>query len=859
MSRSLLSTLAVVSLVLGVPLVAQQQFAEPPPTTLFPGVVGDTWAVAVGDVDGDGDADFISGNDSSPLRLFENNGAGAFTDRSATHLPALADATRAVVLADFDGDTDLDCVVGNVGQVNRLLRNDGSGRFTEVSPNPFALYADPTRSLVVLDREGDGDLDVVVANSGDVNRLYVNDGRGGFAHRSIDVVPPRFGATWHVAAPDVDRDGDPDLVFANHREQSRVYLNDGEGFFLDVTDTWMPAAQRATTALVVRDFDGDGDADLMLGDEVSCGHLYDNVGTSYVDVSSRLPCGARRTDFAEGTDVDGDGDTDLMVGATGGSERWLFLNTGGVFVDAGTTPFSGTRPGTKVMRAIDADGDGDLDLVEGGDGRNELLRNDGSVFVAGEVRESLSQISGGGVDLIAADVDLDGDPDVVAGGAALVHILENDGRGILTPSTQFGGTGGTDSVAVADFDGDGDPDVVTARLSGATTWRNDGRGGFTEVVESFPRRSLNAVATVAGDVDGDGDQDVFFAMSRLPRRNLLMLNDGDGVFVAATSRLPATTEETEGALLRDFDGDGDLDLFAANYASASRLYVNDGDGFFTDVSAAQLPTFSDFVADVAAGDVDGDGDLDVLVATTVQRNRLLLNDGRGYFQDESSRLPLLSPSSANSVALADADADGDLDVILGGRSNRLYINDGAGTFVDVSTARLPPISSNTNRLLAADLDRDGDPDLITRDSQELRYYVNHHRQLRASRFPVVAAPYDVHLFAAPGYATAAHLGLVLFGAGIAARPISVLGMGSLFVLPPWEVSVPAMIPTTGGATLRFAVPGDPALIGVELALQGAVVATGGRPALTGYSLDAIRPGLSSAASRLSVESTSRVR
>ncbi|MCA8948568.1 MAG: VCBS repeat-containing protein, partial [Planctomycetes bacterium] len=122
-----------------------------------------TQALAWGDVDGDGDLDLVLGNYGQQSRLYRNDGSGVFVDVTATHLPAIADGTSAVALGDVDGDGDLDLVVGESGTnvspgQERLLANTGNGVFVDVTAAQMPVLDDVTYCLALVDVDGDGDL-----------------------------------------------------------------------------------------------------------------------------------------------------------------------------------------------------------------------------------------------------------------------------------------------------------------------------------------------------------------------------------------------------------------------------------------------------------------------------------------------------------------------------------------------------------------------------------------------------------------------------------------------------------------------------------------------------------------------------
>ncbi len=212
-----------------------------------------------------------------------------------------------------------------------------------------------------------------------------------------------------------------------------------------------------------------------------------------------------------------------------------------------------------------------------------------------------------------------------------------------------------------------------------------------------------------GDLDGDGDLDSVFGvkagLSPIPGlRDRIFLNDGLGRLALAAGNLPPVVDDTNDVAVGDLDGDGDLDLLFANDGQ-ERLYINDGSGVFSS-SATPFPSFfSNFTAKVLLGDVDGDGDLDVLSANSSEQHRLYRNDGGTVFADVTFLLPA-NPSAPTALAFGDLDGDGDLDLLGPGL---LYLNNGAGFFSNAS-GQVPPPTSPTRALALGDLDADGDLD-----------------------------------------------------------------------------------------------------------------------------------------------------
>ena len=278
---------------------------------------------------------------------------------------------------------------------------------------------------------------------------------------------------------------------------------------------------------------------------------------------------------------------------------------------------------------------------------------------------------------------------------------------------------------MADVDRDGDLDIVVAReFEPAILLINDGTGRFTDERTRLPQVVRDYEDIAVADFDRDGDLDVVLvAEDDLPgvtpaTKHQFYLNDGSGRFSDASSRIAVRTEANAVAA-GDLDGDGDVDLVLGN-AGPETVLLNDGTGRFAESSGA-IPSSGDVTQDVVLGDVDGDGDLDLVIANeSGGPNVLLLNDGRARFTGTAPRLPMRPTTEATrNASLADMDGDGDLDLVFanvifagGDPQARLLRNLGGGRFEDVTITQLPSAVQGHIDLEFADIDSDGDPDLL---------------------------------------------------------------------------------------------------------------------------------------------------
>jgi hypothetical protein len=291
-------------------------------------------------------------------------------------------------------------------------------------------------------------------------------------------------------------------------------------------------------------------------------------------------------------------------------------------------------------------------------------------------------------DSVFADVDGDRDLDVVVSVEYGVNRLYvNEGGGRLVPRPGAFGTAihDTEHVASADFNGDGAADVVFVAEADEAhqLFFGDGRGGFTEASDRLPRKSQgNAVA--AGDLNGDRLPDIFIGSTgekghggpTVPARNLLFLNDParPGHFIDASDTLPGADDQTEGVALADMDGDGDLDMVLASPTQANRLLINDGAARFADASSRLDLRVPMETREAHVFDANGDGRPDIAFFNITSNNRgweknpqtrLLIQDRAGRFRDETAeRLPAHTFSSW-SATVVDFDKDGALDLLVG--------------------------------------------------------------------------------------------------------------------------------------------------------------------------------------------------
>ncbi|GAB3590039.1 hypothetical protein GCM10027345_44490 [Hymenobacter daeguensis] len=313
------------------------------------------------------------------------------------------------------------------------------------------------------------------------------------------------------------------------------------------------------------------------------------------------------------------------------------------------------------------------------------------------------------------DVDADGDLDLLTTNPAgnSVSVRLNNGSGSFSGNTTVAVGASPISVVLADVDLDGDLDLLTANnLDNTVSVRTNVAGTFSGLfrvgVGSRPQ------SLVVADIDGDSDLDLLTA-NALSNSVSVRLNTGLGGYTPSVGAEVAVGAGPSQVVMGDVDLDGDLDLLAANATDGTvSIRLNNGSGIFSGTADVAVGTSP---AGLVAGDVDADGDLDFVTADAGSNSlSLCLNNGNGTFAGALA-VSIGAGSSPQAVALADVDGDGDLDLLTattgtGGGSGAVNVrlNNGRGTFSSLSDVQ---VGGGPGSILTGDLDADGDIDLVT--------------------------------------------------------------------------------------------------------------------------------------------------
>ncbi|OUJ73542.1 FG-GAP-like repeat-containing protein [Hymenobacter crusticola] len=770
-------------------------------------------SVVLGDVDSDGDLDLLALNNNfgySTVSIRLNNGAGAF---SGTQQASVAWASQDLAVGDVDGDGDLDLLAAGSnlsapGSLISLRLNNGQGAFTG---SQELSIPGSTTSISLGDLDNDGDLDLAAASTDNFVRVRLNNGQGIFegTHQvSVGSNP------LHLALGDLDGDGDLDLVTANNSgSTASVRLNNGNGTFIVLANQEIPLPENPTSVML-GDVDGDQDLDLIAAGSNAYVRLNDSrggfTGTQQVTIDGYLS----QVTLA---DVDGDKDLDLLATTYAAVNVRLNQNLTAPVV-ANVTPSAGTVGSTAVITGTGLIGATSVTFngvaatsfvvnsatqitatVPAGATTGPLVvttplgTSNGVAFIVGplmtvtgitpprnaraiartspvavtfsqplntsattqQALRVFSQQAGGkkvGTATISGNTltfapgsgfrpgeTVFGSVTTAAQSTSnatlgLPQVFQFTTAAATSPGTFAGGSevsvgNKPQSVVLGDVDGDGDLDMMTANnsstnlISGLVSLRlNKGDGTYDNTYSS--EREINVgpgpYNLLLGDVDGDGDLDLLSASAN-GNTISVRLNDGKGIFVGNSSTPfsggpEVYVESSPHALaLGDVDGDGDLDLLAANYTSAISstgstvsVRLNNGSGFFSggsEVAVGSRPTA------LALGDLDNDGDLDLVVPSSNAFSvAVRFNNGGGTFSGTQTVNVANNPEA---VTLGDVDGDGDLDMLVGNtgtNSVSVRLNDGSGAF---SGTQNVTVADGPRTINLADVDGDGDLDLLT--------------------------------------------------------------------------------------------------------------------------------------------------
>jgi Bacterial Ig-like domain (group 3)/FG-GAP-like repeat len=599
--------------------------------------------VAVGDLNGDGKLDLAVTNQCASNSNCSNGavsvllGKGDGTFNSAVNYSVTGQYSNSIAIGDVNGDGHPDLTVSSecnsnqcsTGSLSVLLGN-GDGTFQ--AGVDYASGGEYAMAIALTDINGDGKLDLLVANEidsngnfrdGSVASVLLGNGDGTFQ--------PAFsygsGAVEgiSIAFADVNGDGKPDLILANACANSSncttgavsVLLGNGDGTLRGGVDYTSNAW--ASYSVAIADVNGDGKLDLLLANECA----------------SNASC-------------------------SNGAASVLLGNGDGTF-QPGITYNSGGQDAFAIATA-DVNGDGKLDLLIVNECANNCSNGSVSVLLGngdGTFQPAVPYGSGGlySYTLAVGDVNGDGKPDLIISNQCndnncsngSVSVLLGNGDGTFQAAVPYS-SGAIDafSVATADVNGDGKLDLVVANqcLSNNSCTNGvigvllgNGDGTFQPAV-TYGSGGLHSYAVAIGDVSGDGHPDLVVS-NQCGNSNScttgsigVLLGNGDGTFQTATTTTTPVIGSLQTLVLADFNGDHKLDVATG---AGNTLLLGNGDGTFQSPIALGASG-----AGMAVGDLNGDGRPDLAVGGVV----VLLNISGGFvFPTTTTVASTVNPSA----------------------------------------------------------------------------------------------------------------------------------------------------------------------------------------------------------------------
>ena len=685
---------------------------------LFRGLVlGDILNPIFFDVDGDGREDLVVGSNAGTLQYFKKEASGYYTRKTGSDNPfngINVGRLSVPAFSDVDGDGDTDLVVGVygttgvLGQIYYYEKDDVGDGYTQKTgaANPFnsvrfGNYVYP----VFVNLTGDSKLDLLIGNNFGKFQYYEKDSTGS-TYTSKTSPISNIGSENHVRPRFVNLDSDADLELVLSVGNSIRYYDKVGSSYVNQTGENNPFNGFLITSVATAfsDRDGDGDQDLVVGTYQGILHYYsNNAGTFTKDSSSLnyfvgLLGGEGRYSRLSFANMDDDAELELVQGGYAGQIAYFDQDSNGRYVKKTGTdnPFNGFDIGDGHSNPvlINIDNDDDIELVVGGAGKVSLYDKGESGYAQKTGNENpFNSISGSSyaVDIDIIDFDGNGKLDIFwsSGVVALKHYEENDSGNFVDVEAGLRSSLSAISTywkrlapTLADIGGDDRLDLIIGHQDGHMNYYEReasglvGKGGADNPVNGIHAGS--EAGPVFIDMDDDGDDD-------------LVLGRGDGnvhYYENTDSGFTRRTGEENNPLhgvadvgnyakptFGDVDNDGDLDLLIGNFNGTFTYYEYD-DGDFTLKTGAQSPFNGLDVGYRAVPVFYGTGPK-LLVGSGNTKLRHYVKNNSGNYTESANTSPYKSfstPSTASAPTLGDVNGDGAADLIVGEYRGALLFN-----------------------------------------------------------------------------------------------------------------------------------------------------------------------------------------
>ena len=575
---------------------------------------------------------------------------------------------------------------------------------------------------------------------------------GGITHSFVGAVDVAAASddVHALSIGDLDNDGYFDLVYGAGVTLA-VIENDGTPFGDWPSANSLGSASNPIADVALADFDHDGWEDIVSvteGAGINEVKLWQNPTMPFTipwavsnTLANSLSISITSVTVA---DLDVDGFTDLVIGGSDGEIRlWANpLTATAPFTNSWGAPFiaASASAGITDLAVADIDRDGRMDIVAVAGDTALMWRNPGNPFAASwTVSNTLGSLGNEAVSMVLDDLDNDGWTDVAVGDAVGNIILWRNPLTLTAPfTTSWGsdvdvadGAGAVNDLFAADLDNDGDVDLLSASNGSVQTWQNGGAPFSGTWASATPGSSTDTVfAVVAADVDHDGDVDITSGSGSNEDYEIILWPNAlihRDIPFEETGYVVGTLQDARflDTVSVDLDGDGDLDLLTGSdsYTGYELIaWENNGTPFSAGWPHHNIGDLNK-VCSIAVGDLDNDGDLDI-VSGQSSAPRLLVweNDGTPFAGLWTSYSMGTSPTQVEDVAVGDLDNDGDLDIVAATGLDEwvasndykvtIWENDASPFTGTWNSSDVYTVTYSVHTVAVGDLDNDGWLDIV---------------------------------------------------------------------------------------------------------------------------------------------------
>ena len=651
----------------------------------------------------------VSNNAAHNLGIFLGYGNGKFSPQT-TYSTGADSYPQKTVAVDFNGDGQLDIAVANSRTDNiGIFLGYGNGEFSPMTTYSTGVGSRPT-SIVAGDFNNDSRLDIAVTNSRTNNvGILLGYGNGEFLSQTTYFTGPNSGPT-SIIAGDFNNDHRLDIAVVHYlTDKLGIFLGHGNGQFSSQL-TYSTGTRSNAGGAIVADFNNDGRLDIAVA----------NYGTSNVGIflgygngefSSQTTyytgIGSRPISVVAG-DFNKDGQLDIAVANYRTNNVGILLGYGNGEFSPQTTYFIGTAANLVRIIADDFNNDDRLDVSVAiiNTGTIAVLLGDGAghfPYVTRSPKMSFCSM------LVAAgDFNNDRQLDIAAvnydTNSVGIHLGYGNGSFEMKRILSTGNVSSPIAITVGDINNDGRLDIVVANYEGNNVgvFLGHGNGDFSSQTTYFTGINSSPMSAVVGDFNNDGQLDIAVANYGANSIGIFLgLTDGTSRFQTMYSI--DNYDRPVSIAVADFNNDDLLDIAVASSGTNSiDILLGYGNGTFQSQNTLSIGLFSD-PASLATGDFNNDNNTDIAVGNAQSKEEhvlILLGDGSGKFLDYGKYITEAN-SMLCSVVVGNFNNDNRLDIAIannGTRSVGLFFGNGDGTF---SSQTKYPTTENSNPISIA--------------------------------------------------------------------------------------------------------------------------------------------------------------